>query len=498
MVEKAGDFFEAGVPTFVARAPGRLDVVGGIADYSGSLVLQLPLSLASFAACQMVSDGRSEVVVRSPPRADVRVPSQRLESVAGAREAFQGDSRWAAYAVGALATADRKPPSGSSVRLFIRSTVPEGAGVSSSAAVAVSCSAALTAALLPTSAEAVPSLRLAACAQAAENGVAGAPCGFMDHAVAAAGLSGRLLQLRCQPVELLGFAELPRSVAIWGIDSGVRHSVAGDAYAVARIAAFAALGKVQHKNASVKTLCSLSSADCEKLLQDVPDYLGYEELAEPHPDEVAHPSAKHPRYPLRSAAAHATGESERAARFAEILERMHKQESCCAAEKNGQTGRLKPEKTGTAAPCSPVGTPPLNALDATSSWPWHAEMVSLAEMLASSHRGYSAVGLGSPNADRIVELVAAERAEAESRGVQPALYGARITGGGCGGTVCVLGRAGSEGEAAVRRVADAYAIWAGKGGFVFSGSSDGAAAYGTYRVLDGQARRVRALAHEAG
>lgn len=36
----------------VARAPGRLDVMGGIADYSGSLVLQLPLSEACHVALQ--------------------------------------------------------------------------------------------------------------------------------------------------------------------------------------------------------------------------------------------------------------------------------------------------------------------------------------------------------------------------------------------------------------------------------------------------------------
>jgi hypothetical protein len=38
---------------FVGRAPGRLDVMGGIADYSGSLVLQLPLAAACHAAVQL-------------------------------------------------------------------------------------------------------------------------------------------------------------------------------------------------------------------------------------------------------------------------------------------------------------------------------------------------------------------------------------------------------------------------------------------------------------
>ncbi len=39
-------------PVYVARAPGRLDVMGGIADYSGSLVLQLPLAEACHVAVQ--------------------------------------------------------------------------------------------------------------------------------------------------------------------------------------------------------------------------------------------------------------------------------------------------------------------------------------------------------------------------------------------------------------------------------------------------------------
>src|SRR5689334_13425679 len=47
---------DPGAPMFVARAPGRLDVMGGIADYSGSLVLQRPIAEATFAAVQRVDD----------------------------------------------------------------------------------------------------------------------------------------------------------------------------------------------------------------------------------------------------------------------------------------------------------------------------------------------------------------------------------------------------------------------------------------------------------
>ena len=46
------DFFDETADIFVARAPGRLDVIGGIADYSGSLVLEMPIAEATLAAVQ--------------------------------------------------------------------------------------------------------------------------------------------------------------------------------------------------------------------------------------------------------------------------------------------------------------------------------------------------------------------------------------------------------------------------------------------------------------
>src|SRR5262245_61612002 len=47
------ELFDGALPVVVSRAPGRLDVMGGIADYSGSLVLQRPIAEATFAALQL-------------------------------------------------------------------------------------------------------------------------------------------------------------------------------------------------------------------------------------------------------------------------------------------------------------------------------------------------------------------------------------------------------------------------------------------------------------
>jgi L-arabinokinase len=90
-----------------------------------------------------------------------------------------------------------------------------------------------------------------------------------------------------------------------------------------------------------------------------------------------------------------------------------------------------------------------------------------------SHASYQACGLGSPGTDHLVELVRTE-------GVAAGLYGARITGGGSGGTVAVIGRKGCS--AAIARVAHVYERATGHRPHVFSGSSSGVIAFGARSI----------------
>src|SRR2546427_12803747 len=61
-VAEARRLFDPGTEIIVARAPGRLDVMGGIADYSGSLVLQRTIAEATFAAIQVTDRPGLEVM----------------------------------------------------------------------------------------------------------------------------------------------------------------------------------------------------------------------------------------------------------------------------------------------------------------------------------------------------------------------------------------------------------------------------------------------------
>ena len=93
----------------------------------------------------------------------------------------------------------------------------------------------------------------------------------------------------------------------------------------------------------------------------------------------------------------------------------------------------------------------------------------LGELMFASHASYSACGLGSDGTDRLVEL-------ARAAGPAAGIYGAKITGGGSGGTVAVLAAAGRR--AVIDAIADRYQSETGRETTVFSHSSNGARATG--------------------
>ena len=97
----------------------------------------------------------------------------------------------------------------------------------------------------------------------------------------------------------------------------------------------------------------------------------------------------------------------------------------------------------------------------------------LGALMYESHASYTACGLGSTGTDRLVAL-------AREAGLAGGIYGAKITGGGSGGTVAVLADA-AAGDG-VRNLARRYAAEAGRGGYVFEGSSPGAARIGVMRI----------------
>src|ERR1700754_49777 len=232
--------FDGDGEIFVTRAPGRLDVMGGIADYSGSLVLQLPIGEAALAALQPIpeplihllslgAEANHRAASFAMPLADFE-PDGKPLAYSAARAYFERDpaTRWAAYAAGAFVVLMRECGVGFNrgARILSDSSVPEGKGVSSSAAIEVAVMQAIPAAF-NVNIDAGP---IALLSQRVENLVVGAPCGVMDQMSSSCGEANRLLALLCQPAELQGTLQIPDRLAVWGIDSGIRHSVSGADY----------------------------------------------------------------------------------------------------------------------------------------------------------------------------------------------------------------------------------------------------------------------------
>jgi len=452
-ITSRADFFVAQRPIVVARAPGRLDVMGGIADYSGSLVLEMPLAVATWVAVQGSDTPRLVIESSDAPDGRVTIPIEDVVPAAPlpyaeARLRMSRDPQraWAAYIAGALVVLQREH--GHAMRhgakVLVRSDVPIGKGVSSSAALDV---AALDA-LATLAGVRLDERGLALGAQMVENLVVGAPCGVMDQMTAACGRSGHLLELLCQPAEVIGHVALPPALELFGIDSGIRHAVSGADYGSVRAAAFMGYRIVaETAGLAAREIApgrvAVDDPQFRGYLANVPPELWRERFRDAVPERMtgrdflarfggstdAATSIDGERsYAVRAATEHPILEHDRVRRFRALL----------ADGAAGEDAR-----------------------------------VALGQLMYESHASYSACGLGSDGTDRLVALC---RAAGPAAGI----YGAKITGGGSGGTVAVLAAAGKR--AAIDAIAAQYRQETGREATIFAGSSPGARPFGIHAL----------------
>jgi galactokinase len=191
------------------RAPGRVNLIGDHTDYQDGWCL--PMAIDREVRLDFTARNNDRVIVTSD------------DPVAGETSTFAGMVD-AARAV--LAAHGRR-----SVGLdgAITSTVPVGAGLSSSAAVEVALCIALAAvADLDLSA-----LDLARAAQEVEHRATGVPCGVMDQMASVFGVCGHALLLDCRALSVEPVA-LPDNAEVIVFHSGVVRALTGSAYAERR------------------------------------------------------------------------------------------------------------------------------------------------------------------------------------------------------------------------------------------------------------------------
>lgn len=441
-------------PRVLARTPGRLDCIGGMADFSGALALQMPIERAAFLAAGRRDDQRIEIHSLGwngeGGRASYSWPLSVFyqsdgqfvmpEHLAGA----MSECSWARLVAGvclALLESGEVPHFAGGVTLMLRSDIPCSAGLAASAAIQVVVAKAL-AALFDIELDNRAILR--ACRSAGSESDHG-PRGLVDHVTCLLGVQDALLQIRGQGCDVLGSLPLPREVTFAAVDSGLRLPIYAQRYQDNRVSCLLGqhlverlLGHPQDNgDGAYSCLANISPSEyVQRLRNDLPVKMRGKEFIATYGQPPALEGLIQPDqiYKLRSRTEHHIYENDRTHRMLERLSR---------ARRTGERDAL----------------------------------MEAGELMYASHWSYGQrCGMGSVETDVLVNAVRA-------RGAARGLYGAKVTAGGCGGAVAVLMANHPAARAALEEACAAYSQKTGKRATVLMGSSPGAAAFG-HRQLD--------------
>lgn len=201
------------------RAPGRVNLIGEHTDYSGGLVLPAAIDRAVYVEVLGPSDRIQLTSDRSVSRVDTAADGSELERA----------QDWGRYVAATAAQLHDLgcPPTG--FRGRVTSDLPDGAGLSSSAALEVAIAVTIT-----TLADfGLDGLELAQACQRAEMAAVGVPCGIMDQAASVLGRAGSAVLLDCATLDHRAVT-LPEHLAIVILSSGVRRELASSGYSQRR------------------------------------------------------------------------------------------------------------------------------------------------------------------------------------------------------------------------------------------------------------------------
>jgi L-arabinokinase len=269
----------------------------------------------------------------------------------------------------------------------------------------------------------------------------------MDQAAVVIGRKGYVMPMVCQPALTETLIQLPDDLNVWGVDSGVSHQVSGIEYEAARAAAFMGYKIIcDHEGVAVTkdttgeiprytdkvwngylaniTLSEFRSKYASLLPVNM-DQAGFLARHQFHPDPFT-PLKAGVTYHILANTRYAVEENHRVRLFSELSRGASLSKASRAYELMGA-------------------------------------------LMYESHHAYTESGLGAKATDALVALCRKE-------GVAKGIYGAKITGGGAGGTVAILARRNAG--AVVQRIYEAYAALQLGDPYLFEGSSDGADAFG--------------------
>jgi len=427
----------------IGSSPGRMDLMGGFADYSGSYAIQHPthervvalslfqdgtkvrtpgmIRLASIQVddisqmSQAIAKGdfvvkETEFLTRDLFSLDDRLKSDcELKDTLSKKFAIDGTTtdRWVAYLTGIIhrlyqkkSSIDDAPPN-ANFTIVTLSDLPWNSGLASSAAVEIATAISLGRAL-QLSSDMLDPVSVASISKEVENRVVGGQCGIMDHlAVTHPGAKRTteqpLIGMRCrEPLIELPTYCLPLEVglSVVALESGVKRSTVSSSYQ--RVRTGAAVGKAILEAATgeeIRHLCDVTPSKFAIHEDRLPESMTGPQIAADVKgmwlsDDYSGEYECGTTYPVREATRFPIGENLRVQLFENVLRGLE------------------------SYPMSREQSLPL-----------------LGELMRQSHVGYSKCGLGTKATDWLVDVL-----NTETTGV----IGAKISGGGGGGAVVAL------------------------------------------------------------
>ncbi len=241
-----------GATPLLVRSPGRVNLIGEHTDYNQGLVLPAAID--------------KNIVVAIGKREDNTIQLRALDQ----QESFQIDLGalerspllWPDYILGVVQQLQQRGHRMAGFNLVFGGDIPQGAGLSSSAA--LECATAF--ALNELFDLGISRLDIALTAQAAENEFVGVKCGLMDQFASVFGQEQRLIKLDCADFsyEYIPFNNPELRIVLF--DTQVKHSLASSAYNERREQCERGVALIQHHHPHVK---SLRDATIEQLDEHV-------------------------------------------------------------------------------------------------------------------------------------------------------------------------------------------------------------------------------------
>lgn len=247
-------------PAHLAFAPGRIEFIGNHTDYNGGLVMGAAVTEGITVAISLRADALIHLV--SEIGDPMQIPLGNYAPLSGA-------ASWTNYPIGVTQVmSEMGMAMATGYNLAVTSTLPVGAGMSSSAAFELATAKAL-AALYGFETDTAGFARIG---RKAENEFVGMPCGILDQGVSAFGRADHLVKIDCA-TEDFATEPMPGGAHFWIFNSNKKHALVDSAYADRHRECHRALAGLQTDYPDATTLSQISQSQLEASTSKLDDVL---------------------------------------------------------------------------------------------------------------------------------------------------------------------------------------------------------------------------------